>query len=168
MVHIIPYCLAPWQSLTRNSPAGHNLGLAHAGKFTNAYGDQSGIMVSHGHVLERTNDRGTCWVSVSGTLYFRIYLELMKYCSCRGTHTAARILLKCASMDPRVGNSVGIASFTWTCRTATSIGAVISVHSLTSGLLPGYPEPENIYIQLSHYRQRRYLLPSSLSLRLLH
>ena len=42
------------------------------------------------------------------------------------------------------------------------------VHSLTSGLLPGYPEPENIYIQLSHYRQRRYLSPSSLSLRLLH
>ena len=44
---------------------------------------------------------------------------------------------------------------------------VIVVHSLTSGLLPGYPEPENIYIQLSHYRQRRYLLPSSLRLRLL-
>jgi hypothetical protein len=43
-----------------------------------------------------------------------------------------------------------------------------AVHSLTSGLLPGYPEPENIYIQLSHYRQRRYLLPCSLSLRLLH
>ena len=41
------------------------------------------------------------------------------------------------------------------------------VHSLTSGLLPGYPEPENIYIQLSHFRQRRYLLPSSLRLRLL-
>jgi len=46
--------------------------------------------------------------------------------------------------------------------------SVTCVHSLTSGLLPGYPKPENIYIQLSHYRHRRYLLPSSLSLRLLH
>ena len=49
----------------------------------------------------------------------------------------------------------------------SSSSMLVVVHSLTSGLLPGYPEPENIYIQLSHYRQRRYLLPSSLRLRLL-
>ena len=35
----------PLQALTQNSPAGHNLGLAHAGEGSIAYADQSGLMV---------------------------------------------------------------------------------------------------------------------------
>jgi hypothetical protein len=61
----------------------------------------------------------------------------------------------------------GILAFNQLVQKLKPAGYEPIVHSLTSGLLPGYPEPENIYIQLSHHRQRRSLLPSSLSLRLL-